>query len=166
MNTHAFFTYENLHYDQLGCSFTSFNQVCINTPPAPERVWNADTTDNVFTVGLGAEWRISKKWKFGMDYLFTQGTTDIEVQGGSALGPLLNMPQLDSLRHRLGLRLDYEIRDRLKLRMSYLYEHLDTEDFALDGVAPNSVPELITLGNQSPDYDAHVFGVALAYIFD
>jgi len=52
------------------------------------------------------------------------------------------------------------------MRMSYLFEHLDSEDFALDQVAANSVPQLITLGNQSPDCDAHVFGISLAYQWD
>jgi len=167
LNTHAFFTYENRKYDQLGCSFGGgAGQACIQTPPAPQQQWTANTTGNVFTTGLGGEWRINRKWQFSMDYLFTKGTTNIDVTGGTGLQPLLNLPQLNSLRHRLGLRLDYQLRDRLKFRMSYIYEHLDSDDFALDEVQANSVSELITLGNLTPEYDAHVFGIALAYVWD
>jgi MtrB/PioB family decaheme-associated outer membrane protein len=168
-NTHAFITYENRKYDQLGCQFNPLsapNGACITAPPAQQRQWTADTADDVITAGLGGEWKIGKKWRFGMDYLFTKSTTNIDVTGGAELQPLSNLPRLDSLRHRLGLRLDYQFRKQLSFRMSYLFEHLDSEDFALDQVDPNGVAELITLGNRSPDYDAHVFGISLAYQWD
>lgn len=165
-NAHAFFTYENSNYDQLGCTFNAGNPACVVTPPAPAQQWTADTTNNSYTAGVGGEWHISEKWKFGLDYLYTESTTTIDVSGGANLQPLFNLPDLDSTRHRVGLNLDYKIRERLKLRMSYLYETLDSEDFALDGVEPNSVPQLITLGNVSPDYNAHVFGLSLAYQFE
>ena len=168
-NAHAFVTYEGRKYDQTGCSFNgvvppaAVNNACILTPPAPQRQWTADTEDNSITAGLSGEWKIGKKWQFGMDYTFTKSQTNIDISGGQQVQPLFNLPQLDSTRHRLGLRLDYQLRKQLLLRMSYLFERLDTEDFALDGVEPNSVPQLITLGNQSPSYTANVFGLALAY---
>lgn len=171
LNMHAFVTYESRKYDQEGCSFNTIpppavNRACIVDPPAQQRQWNADTTDNAITAGFGGEWRINEKWRLGLDYLFTRSTTNVDVTGGSDLQPLFDLPELNSLRHRLGLRLDYRLREKLRLRMSYLFEHLDSKDFALDGVEPNSVPQLITLGNQSPDYNAHVFGISLAYEFD
>ncbi|MDX1428706.1 MAG: MtrB/PioB family decaheme-associated outer membrane protein, partial [Rhodothermales bacterium] len=165
-NTHAFLTYENTVYDQLGCSFNPGTRDCIVAPPAPQRQWTAETTDDSLTAGLGGEWNITEKWDFGLDYIFTKSETRIDVTGGADISPLFDLPRLDSLRHRVGLRLDYQLRKRLKLRMSYLFEYLDSSDFALDDVEPDSVSQHIVFGNRSPDYDAHVFGLALAYQFD
>jgi len=47
----------------------------------------------------------------------------------------------------------------------YAFEHFNTTDFGLDNVGVNTLSNVILLGNSSPDYNAHVFGVSLVYEF-
>ncbi|NIR32305.1 MAG: MtrB/PioB family decaheme-associated outer membrane protein [Gammaproteobacteria bacterium] len=167
INSHVFFTYENRQYDQRGCSFNFFNLDCINNPPALQQQWDVETDDDVYTAGLGANWQLNEELSVGLDYLFTKARTSIDATGGSALTPqpIRNLPNIDTTRHRVGVHADYKFLKQLTARFAYLFEHLNTDDFALDDVDPDDVDEIITLGRDSPDYNAHVFGVSLIYRF-
>ncbi len=168
INSHVFFTYENFQYDQRGCSFQGFGATlaaCTVTPPAPDREWDAETDDQAYTAGFGTDWQLNETLSVGLEYLFTKAKTSINVDGGTGIQPISNLPNVDSTRHRVGVHADYKVRKQLTARFAYLFEHLDTDDFALDDVNPDSVDEIITLGDDSPDYNAHVFGVSLIYRF-
>ncbi len=51
------------------------------------------------------------------------------------------------------------------VRLRYQYERFTTADFALDMVAPDTLSNVILMGNSSPDYNAHNFGVSYFYNF-
>lgn len=53
----------------------------------------------------------------------------------------------------------------MRLRLSYRYESLLTENFARDGVHVDTMDRVISLGSSSPDYNAHVFGLSMLYNF-
>ena len=55
--------------------------------------------------------------------------------------------------------------DNLWLNGSYWYERYKSEDWALDGVQPDTVWNLLAFGNQSPRYTQNVFRVTLRYSF-
>ena len=48
---------------------------------------------------------------------------------------------------------------------SYQYEHYDSQDWRLDNIGPATVPGLLALGVQPPNYALSVFRVALRYRF-
>jgi len=47
-----------------------------------------------------------------------------------------------------------------------LYEKFNTDDWALEGVEAATVPNLLSLGADPYNYDAHVFFVGVSYVFD
>ena len=59
----------------------------------------------------------------------------------------------------------YSLKDNLSITGSYHYEHYDSTDWRLDGIAPGTVPNLLTLGAQAPNYSVNVFRVAMRYRF-
>ena len=59
----------------------------------------------------------------------------------------------------------YNLKDNLSITGSYHYEHYDSTDWRLDGIAPGTVPNLLALGAQSPNYSVNVFRVAMRYRF-
>ena len=57
------------------------------------------------------------------------------------------------------------LKDNLSITGSYQYEHYDSQDWRLDTVGPATVPNLLALGAQPPNYSLSVFRVALQYRF-
>lgn len=161
----AFFTYEQLNYQQFGCSFSPAGSTrCVDPATAPSWSWAYNTDNTVYTAGLETTWHVNEQLDVGADYLFTRAITSIDVHAGSNLNTD-NFPNLKSTRHRVGFHADYKLREQFTARFAYLFEHLDTADWAVNGVHPDTISNVITMGDDSPDYNANVFGISLIYKF-
>jgi hypothetical protein len=53
----------------------------------------------------------------------------------------------------------------VKARVGYLFESFEADDWALDGVEPNTINEVLTLGEENPNYDSHIVGFSIEYDF-
>jgi hypothetical protein len=51
----------------------------------------------------------------------------------------------------------------LTYKFSYWYEDFGSEDWTLQGVEPDTVGSLLSLGNDPNNYDAHVFYLGVRY---
>lgn len=159
---YAFFTYDNLRYEQRGHQHNPANLPSLTDPT---QRWSIDTEDEVLTPGIGLNWNIIEdKLDLGVDYTVSLAQTRTDPAAGSALteAPL---PDVDTRFHRVSAKLNYKLKDNLSLRFAYRYERLETEDFARDDIALDTMPFVLTLGSTSPDYDAHLFGLSVAYNF-
>lgn len=162
VNTYVFLTHENLRYEQRGHSHNPF---ALSSLTDPAQRWSAGTEDRVYTAGVGARWSLlNDRLDVDVAYSFSTAETDIDVGAGSALDaePL---PDLDSRLHRVDIRLGYQLRDNITTRLGYRYESLDTEDFARDGINPDTIPAVLTLDGNNPDYKVHTIGISLIYKF-
>ena len=59
----------------------------------------------------------------------------------------------------------YKLKDNLSIAGSYTYEHYDSHDWRYEGIGPATVPNLLALGVQPPNYSVNVLRVALRYRF-
>ena len=59
--------------------------------------------------------------------------------------------------------MDYRYSKNLTYKFSYWYEDFGSEDWTLQGVEPDTVDRLLSLGNDPNDYDAHVFYFGVRY---
>ena len=50
-------------------------------------------------------------------------------------------------------------------QLSYRYEFYISDDYALDNISTDSIDEVLSLGNSSADYNAHVVGLSAFYEF-
>ncbi|MDX1488360.1 MAG: MtrB/PioB family decaheme-associated outer membrane protein, partial [Acidiferrobacterales bacterium] len=158
-------TYENAVFEQDGCQWVGFGpQPCINAPPAPADSWSTETDDRVFTVGVGADWQVNSKLGVGADVSFSRALTQVTTTGGSNI-VTQPLPDVVSTWYSLGAHANYKVKKNLEARLSYAYEHLDTDDFSVDGLSVNTLNDVITLGEASPNYRGHIIGVAFSYKF-
>ncbi|MFC6673522.1 MtrB/PioB family outer membrane beta-barrel protein [Marinobacterium aestuariivivens] len=162
VDAYVFLTHENLRYEQRG---HSYNPLGLSSLTDPAQRWSAGTEDRVYTAGVGAKWSLlNDKLDLDVAYSFSTAETGIDVDAGSAL-EAEPLSDLNTRLHRVDIRLDYKLRDNLTTRLGYRYESLDTEDFARDGIDPDTIPSVLTLNGDSPDYRAHTVGVSLIYKF-
>ena len=162
----AFFTHERQTFEQQGIQFSGSGSGHANAllnDPADQ--WSVDAHDRVNSVGARVEWNAIKDLlDVNLEYIFSRAVTDFDIAGGSnrTFEPL---PDLVSQIHSLGINGRYHLDDQTAINFGYRFQTLSTDDFALDGVGVDTIDQVLSLGESSPNYVAHVFGVSLSYRF-
>lgn len=150
INIYFFAAHDEIDSDMAGSrDFTSAN-------------WFARQLDTVHTGGAGIEFaNLFEHVDMGIDY------THARTRGEISLLPEPQVPFPD-LRTRLNsarLYVKYAFKKQLLLRFDIYKERYNTGDWAVDGVAVDTIPTVLTMGQISPDYNVTVFGTALEYRF-
>ena len=135
------------------------NQTGSQVPDEPD--WFTENEDTVDSFGLGLRWRKDSRLEFGADYVFSKSTGESDIQNDNPLPPVIPYPNLSSRLQSLGLFADYQWRNETKIKFSYRYEKYSEDDWSLDGVGPATIPEVLLLGQNSPNYDQHVVGISV-----
>jgi hypothetical protein len=66
---------------------------------------------------------------------------------------------MDSLR----LGMNYNVSERFGINVNARWERFNMEDWGLEGVAPDTIPAVLTMGASPYDYDVWVFGIGFSY---
>jgi len=125
-------------------------------------MWEA-THDDDFT-HYGGGFRIAgtgDKFDLTFDYTHSDGETEIEFAG-----PVVSatpLPALESTMDSLRLSLNYKISERFDASIGIRYERFETADWALEGVQPDTIPAVLTMGASPYDYDVWVAGIGFRY---
>lgn len=155
VNVYGFYTHERLESAQAGAA--AF--VAPNTAVAPD--WRARTEDRIDTVGVGIKWSglLKKKLDVGVDLVSADSDGRVRVTPG------VSYPDLKAEIRTAKLKLDYHARKDLTVRLSYAYEKYEERDWTTDGVATDSVSQVLGLGEATPSYSDAVIGLSLRYRF-
>ena len=125
-------------------------------------VWEASHDDDFSHYGggfrIGTE---SESLDLTVDYTRSEGETEILFAGQAvATEPL---PELESTMDSLRMVATYNVSRRLDINVSARWERFETEDWGLEGVAPDTIDTVLTMGASPYDYDVWVFGVGFTY---
>jgi len=124
--------------------------------------WTGKVRDQFDVLGFGVKHVASEKLDIGADLTITHARSETTVDNGIGSPPF---PTATSKLDRFSIYGLYKLKDNMSIVGSYAYEHYDSDDWRLDGIAPATVPNLLTFGNQSPRYNVSVLRVALRYKF-
>src|SRR4029079_13960800 len=133
-DVHGFYSYESNLNDQTSLASTGI----VSNIATPQWTWTNNYHDRVQTVGLGTSWNaIGKTLKIGYRYELSLGNTDINVVSGPGAGTsaqYVSKPVSPVSTSSYGSKFfgDYLVRTNVTLRVLYDYEHLNTEDPALN----------------------------------
>ena len=161
-STYAFYTYDKMASNQKGRSFSS-GALQLATSSDPNRNWFFGDREHVDTYGAGYK-RSFESLDLGVDYLYSKSRSDLNFAVGSALLTRPLPPAVTRL-DTLSLYGTYKMRENMSLRLSYWYENYHSTDWAVDGIAPNTLANVILLGENSPDYKIHVISGSWIYRF-
>lgn len=153
VSAHAFAAFERLEADILGADS--------NTGAA----WFASQDDEFRTLGVGIRFEeLPGKWVRGsLDLSYAAADGEIAIEKRSTIMP--EFPRLKTRRFTLEASLERALRENLNLRLGYLVGKLTEDDFFRDDVLPDTVPTLLSLGEQTPDGAVHVISAMLRYQF-
>jgi MtrB/PioB family decaheme-associated outer membrane protein len=124
--------------------------------------WEARLSDRYYNLGGGIRIAgIADKMDLQLDYTRARGSTQIDVSGGG--GPD-RFPDLESTHDSLRALLLYRWSGKLESSLLLRYEHVPTEDWALQDVAPGTLGSILTLGAQPYDDEVWMAGVSFRYL--
>lgn len=124
--------------------------------------WTATHDDDFLTYGAGFRVRgIADKVDLTVDYTRSDGESEIMVDPPAGLAS--TFPALESAYDDLRLSLSYRSSARLEWNLDLRYYRFETEDWALQGVAPDAVPTLLSLGAEPYDEDVFAVGLGIRY---
>jgi len=125
--------------------------------------WVAEIRDQFEIVGLGINHvLIEEVLNIGIDVSRSLSRGEIELDAGA---PAQGFPDLTTELRSVKLYLDYRVDENLKLRAAYWHETYDSSDWALEGVEPDTVGNLLAFGVDTPEYDNDVFKLSMSYSF-
>ena len=160
----GFYTREK--YDAAQSARAFFNDA---SAADPANDWFVDTHDKVDTwhlaltfTDLGEE----RGWKgldFGLDYTFSDTRNDIDVTAVSALTAPL--PALQAELRTFTLWGSAQVSPNSSLRLAAESSDLTTSDWALDGVAPDTLANVLLLGEDAANYDLWLISASWRYQF-
>jgi MtrB/PioB family decaheme-associated outer membrane protein len=148
---HAFGGREQIHSEQSGSQ--SYAQAD----------WTARNVDTIDSFGAGVKHQLIKdRLDVGADYVLTRSTGEVRVLTGS---PGADFPDLKTRLDGIKLYADYQLKQDMSLHAAYWYEKYDSKDWMLDGVAPDTIDNVLGFGATSPDYNQHAVMFTLRYKF-
>ncbi|KPK37718.1 MAG: hypothetical protein AMJ69_10585 [Gammaproteobacteria bacterium SG8_47] len=125
--------------------------------------WSADNEDTIDTGGLGVRFdAMADRLEIGVD--LTQSRSRGEIDMNTVLGKQ-SFPDLTTDLTSLRLYANYLLRENLKLRFGFIHEEYDTSDWQVDGVEPDTIGNVLSMGEESPNYSVNVFTAAVSYRF-
>lgn len=125
-------------------------------------VWEASHDDDFTHYGGGFGIAgMTENLDLTFDYTRSEGETDILFAGQSIAGSPL--PQLESTMDSLRVSLRYRVSERFDVNAEARWERFETADWALNGVEPDTLPTVLTMGASPYDYDVWLIGIGFRY---
>jgi MtrB/PioB family decaheme-associated outer membrane protein len=124
--------------------------------------WIAENDDEFSTIGAGFNIRqIADRFDLQLDYTRSEGTSEINIDSASALPE--QFPDLETTLDYLRLRLAFEQSAKLEWNLNVRYQSFKAEDWALEGVAPDTIPLVLSLGALPYDDESVIVGIGVRY---
>ena len=111
---------------------------------------------------LGAE----RGWKgldFGLDYTYSDTRSDIDV--AAVTWQTAPLPTLEARMRTFTLWGSAQLSPSSSLRVAAESSELATSDWGLDGVAPNTLANVLLLGESAANYDLWLISASWRYQF-
>jgi len=125
--------------------------------------WSGNAKDEFNTLGVGLTHAVMKgKLELAGDVTMARSRSDTAIYFGAFGTPF---PTIKTSLESLTLSALWHQSAKLTLLGSLAYEHYDSTDWHLDGVAPGTVPNLLAFGEQAPRYSVGVIRFAARYRF-
>jgi MtrB/PioB family decaheme-associated outer membrane protein len=129
------------------------------------RDFYGDMVHTDHTAGFGLKWQPEERWDLGGTYVLNlgRGRSDVTTAAGynqANSGTGGSVPDTWSRLHTLQLFAKWDYSKQLTWRFNYLYENLNSYDWALSNVGAQSNAGILLTGQQAPRYSNHVFGVS------
>lgn len=124
--------------------------------------WHANTEDRFLTFGMGIFARVSRKVSIGFDYLSADSEGKVLTESGLGEDPF---PTLETELRNARFHLSYLAGDHWGWKLLAEHETYRSKDWYVDGLGPDGIPSILTMGQLSPDHDVTVLRMMVTWRF-
>ncbi len=110
--------------------------------------WAADREDTTRVVGMRLGWQAPRGLELGADYVYSSSKGSVSMLAG---GSDSAFPLLLTQWHDMRAFARYALRPGLTVRLDVLREIYRAQDWSVDGVEPDTVPNLLAFGQGTQD---------------
>ncbi|MEQ1559423.1 MAG: MtrB/PioB family decaheme-associated outer membrane protein [Methyloglobulus sp.] len=162
-------------------NFTTLEERNLNYKIDPCLNWTTDMQNDVDVLGLSLmkNGLLSGKLSLTGDFVVSLARTNVGVFGGNYANnplaapggiaayyiPATNLPEVQTNTYDLRLTAQYAIDKASSIRAMYSFMHMNSSDYAYQGMQPGSVNAVLPTYETSPNYSVHAFGLAYNYSF-
>ncbi|KAA1188461.1 MtrB/PioB family decaheme-associated outer membrane protein [Pseudohalioglobus sediminis] len=163
--------YDRFESEQMGRSFRggaekNAFEIYPPLPQAsdPDRDWRMDATDTSITLGANVMWQLSESIDLEADYSYVDTESDQAYRsyGAADVNPQ-DLPTVSTTLHHFRASGNWHMRKDLSLRLDYQYYRYQDDDWALQGVAADTIDKVLTFGARNPNEKIHYVGVSAIY---
>ena len=123
--------------------------------------WSASSDDQFTTVIIGVTYPgLVGPLDANFDYTWSKSVGETH---NDTSGLMTSFPDQHSTRQNIRLGFSYPYSESLSISFDYFFESLDSNDWALDGVGPDTIPNLLALGANAWNYNASTFYLSVRY---
>lgn len=147
-------SYQNIATEQAG------EQVFTNSALP----WAVSHEDEFKTAGAGITWKkLAGKFNVTLDY--TYATSDGAITSAISYPPSASgsFPALKSELNSVRLSASYKVNDRLNVGAAWAWEDYTSSNWQIAGLAPATLPGLLSMGVNPYKYTVNVIGVSFSY---
>jgi MtrB/PioB family decaheme-associated outer membrane protein len=123
--------------------------------------WRAIVEDDFTTYGGGFRWQFADDVRLEATYTHAEGESDTVLRGVSAGA----FPTVESDWDSLRADFLYGLTDRLDLVLAWQHERYSSDDWAIAGIGPATLPTVLSLGAEPYDYNVNFVSVSVRYYF-
>ena len=98
----------------------------------------------------------------GFDYVFSDSEGIVFTDSGHGEDPF---PALETELRNARVHISYRVSDRWGWKLLAEHESYQSEDWYVDGLGPEGISSILTMGLFSPDYDVMVLRMLATYRF-
>jgi MtrB/PioB family decaheme-associated outer membrane protein len=124
--------------------------------------WLTSDTERFWDLSVGARWVPQARWTLTLDYLMAPSYDNTDTTTG---GPQQAFPQNWSKLESARFKATYQWTPALQIHFRYTRETYNSSDWALNGVGPATIPNLLAFGVQPYRDNVNVFALTARYRF-
>ncbi|MGZ9067233.1 MAG: MtrB/PioB family decaheme-associated outer membrane protein, partial [Burkholderiales bacterium] len=125
--------------------------------------WIGDNEDMIDFYGLGLRHAaIKNKLDIGADFGYTRTRSNIRVDTGTGDA---DFPSVRSKLESVKLYATYKLKDNVSVNATYWYDRFTSSNWMLEGVAPGTIPNVLTFGEVPPRYSVNFVTLSVRYKF-
>jgi hypothetical protein len=123
--------------------------------------WRSKVEDDFVTYGAGLRAQITDAIRLDLSYTFGAGDSDTTIMGVSEG----KFPTIESQLSSFRADLAWAVNEQIDLAFTWLLETFESDDWAISGIGPATMPTILSLGADPYDYDVNYVSASLRYYF-
>lgn len=125
--------------------------------------WLVADTEHYWNLGIGGRWIPQERWTLSLDFLMAPSYDNTDATPATGLQQAFpqNMTKLDSTRFDIA----YRATSAMQIHFRYTRETYTSSDWALNGVGPSTVPNLLAMGVQPYQDNVNLFALTVRFQF-